>query len=391
MKNYERIIFHVDMDAFFASVEQRENPKIRGKPVIVGALPGNRGVVSTASYEARKYGIHSAMPIKQASIKCPEGVFLRPRMNLYISISNQIMTILQSFSPIIEQVSIDEAFLDMTGTKKLWGKPEKAANKILDKIYNKLQLTASIGIAPNKFLAKLGSDMRKPGGITVVPFNRNEVINWLAPIEISKIWGVGKKTEHFLRKIGLQKISDLQKMTQKELKKICGIHGIKLYNLCRGIDTRLVEPYEKSKSISRETTFNQDSYDIKQWHRTILALSRDVAKRVRKNHQKGYTIQLTYRTPDFKRFTRQITLESPTNLAEVISCHAFKLLDKEKSTLNGLRLLGVGITNFHEAVQLDLFDSNEESILWEASEKAMDIISERFGKNAIFRGGELLK
>ncbi len=174
--NQNKIIFHIDMDAFFASIEQRDNPELKGKPVIVGALPGNRGVVSAASYEARKYGIHSALPVSQAYKRCPQGSYLRPRMRIYANVSKEVMAILHSFSPNIEQISIDEAFMDMTGTQKLWGEPQKAAKTLIKQIKEQLDLTASVGIAPNKFLAKVASDMNKPNGITLVPFKQDKII-----------------------------------------------------------------------------------------------------------------------------------------------------------------------------------------------------------------------
>lgn len=384
----KKIIFHIDMDAFFASIEQRDNPEFKGKPVIVGALPGNRGVVSAASYEARKYGIHSAMPINQAYSRCPQGIYLRPRMLVYAKVSKELMAILRSFSPQIEQISIDEAFIDMSGTQKLWGALQKAAKTLAKHIQNKLQLTASIGIAPNKFLAKLASDMNKPNGITEVPFDPDEIVQWLAPLEVSKIWGVGIKSQQALKAWGIRSISELQKIPIKELKSRYGKQGISLYNLCRGIDLRDIEEHEKAKSISREHTFNKDSIDTEEWYRTILSLSRDVSKRARKSNQKGKTIVLTYRTPDFKRFTRRLTLEQPTNLSKYIYENACILLEKEILRIKGLRLIGVGITNFDKAIQTDLFENGTKTKAWNASEEAMDIISEHFGKDAIFRARE---
>lgn len=187
------------MDAFFASIEQRDFPQYKGKPVIVGAKPGSRGVVSAASYEARSYGVHSAMPISEAFRRCPRGVFVTPRMDIYIQESSKIMQILQTFSPDIEQISVDEAFIDMTGTKKLFGTPVNAAKLIKDKIFSETNLTSSIGIAPNKFLAKIGSDIDKPDGITCIPFEKAEIEKWLSPLEVRRIWGVGQKSNAVLK------------------------------------------------------------------------------------------------------------------------------------------------------------------------------------------------
>ncbi len=387
---HDRVIFHLDMDAFFTSVEQRDNPDLYGKPVIVGSQPGNRGVVSAASYEARKFGVHSAMPINRAYEKCPDGVYLRPRMKVYVRESKKIMEVLKTFSPSIEPLSIDEAFIDMTGTEKLWGKPKKAAKQLSNTIKDEMNLTASIGVAPNKFLAKLASDVNKPNGITLVPFDSQKVVLWLAPLSVSRIWGVGKKTQKKLETIGIRKILDLQKLSRDFLEKRFGKNGLSLYYLSRGVDSRLVERQADAKSISREHTFNTDSYNAEEWLRTILILSRDVAKRARKAKQRGRTILLTYRTPDFKRFSRRITLSHPTNLAKDIYDNASMLLKKESYHLKGLRLIGVGITNFDMEFQTYLFEDIKETHAWNVSEKAMDTIAERYGKDAIFRAGEIV-
>jgi DNA polymerase-4 len=376
------------MDAFFASIEQRDDPSLKGKPVIVGALPGNRGVVAAASYEARKFGIHSAMPINQAYTRCPHGVFLRPRMQVYAAVSQQVCTILESYSPQIEQVSIDEAFMDMTGTRKLWGPPLKAARSLAQAIKSSLCLTASIGIAPNRFCAKIASDLNKPDGITEVPFAPEEIIRWLAPMDVSRIWGVGKKTSMYLNSLGIRLIGDLQQLSTEQLERRFGKSGLGLYDLCRGVDSREVAQQEKMKSISREHTFNTDSYDKQEWSRTIMTLARDVAQRTRREGLKGRTIFLTFRTPDFQRHTRQTTLSRSTNLAKHIFEHTQTLLSREFPRIKGIRLIGVGICNFEEELQTDLFGNPPEVEAWNASETAMDRIAERFGENAI-RGREV--
>ncbi len=384
-----KVIFHIDMDAFFASIEQRDNPDLKCKPVIVGALPGNRGVVSAASYEARKYGIHSAMPINQAYSRCPQGVYLKPRMNVYTAVSGEVMTILRSFSPVIEQVSVDEAFMDMSGTRKLLGPPRKAAEMLSKRIREKLNLTASIGIAPNKFLAKLASDMNKPCGITDAPFDAESIIRWLAPLPVSRIWGVGTKTRQALEPLGVTTIADLQGLSAEQLQKRFGKGGIDLYYLCRGIDYRDVDVHDTIKSISREHTFSRDSFDKEEWRRTLLSLSGDVAKQARQEQVAGRTVFITFRTPDFKRYTRQTTLALPTDLAKHLYENALLLLEKESAGLASLRLLGVGITNFDSGIQTELFGGDAETGTWSASEKAMDMITERFGDCAIMRGAEI--
>ncbi len=386
----QKVIFHLDMDAFFASIEQRDNPSYRGKPVIVGAKPGGRGVVSAASYEARKFGVHSALPISIAYQRCPHGIFITPGMNKYLNVSKKLMQILNSFTPLIEPLSVDEAFMDMSGTQKLFGPPREAAQLLRKKIKEELNLTGSCGIAPNKFLAKLASDINKPDGITEVPFNEKEIISWLAPMKVSRIWGVGKKTEEQLSRAGITKIGDLQQCSLEQLENMFKEKsGSALYYLCRGIDNRAVHPPEEVKSVSREHTFKKDSSDVKEWKSTLLFLAREVAQRTRKKGLKGRTVTLTYRTSDFKRFSRQTGLSESTDLAKVIYEKATQLLDKELGRLSYLRLIGLGISGFDQNIQQNLFSETENIKQWQASEKAMDDISQKFGKDTIFRGGEL--
>lgn len=390
MSEHQKVIFHLDMDAFFASIEQRDNPSYKGKPVIVGAKPGSRGVVSAASYEARKFGVHSALPISIAYQRCPHGIFVTPNMSRYITVSKQLMDILSSFTPMIEPLSVDEAFMDMTGTEKLFGPPLEAANLLREKIKSKLKITGSCGIAPNKFLAKLASDINKPDGVTLVPFDENKIIQWLAPMKVSRIWGVGKKTEEQLSKASIFKIGDLQELSLHELENMFKEKaGSALYYLCRGIDSRDVHPLEEVKSVSREYTFKEDSSNIDEWKSTLLFLSRDVAQRTRKKELKGRTVTLTYRTPDFKRFSRQTSLLEATDLAKVIYEISINLLEKQLPNLTSLRLIGVGISGFDDILQQNLFQESKLIKQWEASEKAMDDISKKFGKDTIFRGGEL--
>ncbi|MFP4418217.1 MAG: DNA polymerase IV [Fibrobacterota bacterium] len=387
----QRLIFHVDMDAFFASIEQRDDPSIRNKPVVVGALPGSRGVVSAASYEARRFGIHSAMPINQAYARCPKATFIHPRMGVYSSESKKIMAILGRFSPCIEPISVDEAFIDITGTEKLWGATEQTAEKISAAIRHELHLTCSIGVAPNKFLAKLASDVNKPDGITITPFEKKEIVHWLAPMDVSRIWGVGKKTQQILSQWGIVTIADLQKLSEEELQMRFGKHGAGLYYLARGIDYREVGTLEEVKSISREHTFERDSSNPQEWKQVLLSLSRNVGYRARRKGLKGRTVVLTYRTPDFQRHSRRVTLPTPTNTAKTIFDAAKKILSSLTSTTPTLRLIGVGITNFGQPVQTDLFISDERKNAWLKSEEAIDTVIDKFGKNAVFLGGEKIK
>lgn len=382
-----RIIFHIDMDAFFASVEQRDNPQYKGKPLIIGAKPGNRGVVSTASYEARKFGIHSAMPINEAFNRCPHGIFLTPRMDAYQRASNEIMEIFSQFSPNIEQVSIDEAFMDMTGTEKLFGTPLEAAKLISNKIQKEQKLTASIGIASSKFVAKIASDLNKPNAITCAPFNIDEVALWLAPLPVKKMWGVGQKSAEVFNRCSVVTIGDLQKLSLKYLYERFGKQGASYYYLCRGIDDRLVMEDCSVKSISREHTFNVDSFNKDEWKRTLHLLSQDVARRARQKGVKANTVFLTYRTPDFNRHTRRKTICEPTNLAKIIYDNVIDLLDN--IDIRCVRLIGVGITGLDDQIQTSLFEKNSLSDTLEASERAVDSIISRFGTDVIKKGLEV--
>ncbi len=384
-----KVVFHVDMDAFYASVEVLNNPSLKGKPVIVGARPGGRGVVSAASYEARKFGVHSAMPINQAYEKCPQGIFLLPNMKEYIFYSKKLMDIFYTYTPQVEQISVDEAFLDMTGTKKLYGPPLKAAQTIQKDILEKLKLTCSIGVAPNKYLAKIASDVNKPFGITLVPDKQDEIVKWLAPFSIKRIWGVGKKTSEILEKMGIDYVSDLQRKKKDELENKFGKMGLNLYNLSRGIDFRIVEAGEKAKSISREHTFSKDNSNIQEWKKLLLSLSSEVAQRARKANMSGKTVVLTYRNSDFSRHSKRKTLALSTNSSKTIFETAVELIDVCKIKGKKIRLIGVGITHFDNGTQTDLFFNQNEKFSWEKTETAMDKVKQKFGNRSISFGGEL--
>jgi DNA polymerase-4 len=387
MGDVNRIIFHVDMDAFFTSVEQRDNPQYRGKPVIVGAKPGKRGVVSAASYEARKFGVHSAMPINEAYRRCPHGIFLLPRMDAYIEASQKIMELFGRFSPLVEQISVDEAFIDMTGTEKISGAPVEAANRMGDLIKKEQHLTASIGIAPNKFLSKIASDFNKPDGITLAPFDPEEIIKWLAPMNVGKIWGVGKKSEEALNNIGVSLVSDLQALSLDSLSLLLGKQGVLLYYLCRGIDNRPVGGGTDAKSISREHTFDEDSDNKDEWKHVLFMLCQDVAMRARKHGVKGCTVVLSWRRPDFSRHSSRKTLAQPTDISKTIYEEALLLLGK--SGESRLRLVGIGITGLTMEIQTYLFDNQDNLKSFEKSEHVVDLIKDKFGSDSINKGREL--
>jgi DNA polymerase IV len=384
-----RTIFHIDMDAFFASVEQRDTPAWQGKPVIVGAKPGTRGVVSASSYEARRFGVRSAMPISEAVRRCPGGIFVSPRMEAYERDSREVMEILEGFSPVIEQVSVDEAFLDMTGTEKLFGPPLRAARLIAGKITDRLRLTAPIGIAPNKFLAKIASDLEKPRGITCAPFDEREIEAWLAPLPVGRVWGIGKKTNQVLAEKGIITIKDLQQCSNAVLIKLFGKTGEDLYALCRGRDSRPVSEGGEAKSVSREHTFNVDSRDREAWKGMLFSLSQDVARRSRRMGIKGSTVVLIYRRSDFSRHSKRKPLPFPTNVAKVMYENALLLLEQVEEP--ALRLIGVGLTGLDDEIQTDLFAGAQTTVALEKAEATADRIIEKFGDDIIRKGREVIK
>jgi DNA polymerase-4 len=387
----QNTIFHIDMDAFFAAIEQRDFPEYRGKPLIVGAKPGNRGVVSTCSYEAREFGVHSAMPISQAFARCPKGIFVPPRMTVYREVSRKLMEIFTQFSPLVEPLSVDEAFLDMSGTEKLMGDRLTIAKEILSTIKKELNLTASIGVAPNKFLAKLASDVKKPNGITITPFEKEEIINWLAPLKVERIWGVGGESAKKMHRLGVITIGDLQKIEESRLISIFGKSGANFSNLRFGIDNRSVKTQMAAKSISREFTFGEDEFDDDVWRKTLLVLVADICSTARKKGVKAKTITLVHRGVDFKRHTLSKTLSTPTNTTGEVNSIVLELLSKARSAINGLRLIGASLSSFGSEAQLSLFDEIEidsSKSKWQNEDRALDAVVNKFGKLSIFRGSE---
>jgi DNA polymerase-4 len=382
-----RIVFHIDMDAFFASIEQRDNPAYCGKPLIVGAQPGTRGVVCAASYEARKSGVLSAMPINEAVRRCPGGIFVRPRTEVYERESQAVMRILGSFSPVVEQVSIDEAFLDMTGTEKLFGKSLQAAKNITERIRKELAITASIGIAPNKFLAKIASDLNKPNGIAEAPFEEKAIIDWLAPMPALRVWGIGKKTNAVLSRMDVNTIGDLQRLSQVVLAERFGKQGEDLYALTRGIDGRPVCGDGVVKSISREHTFNEDSPDREAWKRVLFSLAQDVARRARLADIKGSVVVLIYRKPDFSKHSKRKPLAYSTNVAKIIYEGVLDLLKDVNE--KALRLIGVGLNGLDEQLQTDLFAQEPKTAALEVAEATVDRITQKYGDEVIGKGREM--
>jgi len=381
-----RTILHVDMDAFFASVEQRDNLELRGKPVIVGAGPQERGVVSAASYEARKFGVHSAMPSRTAFKLCPHGIFVPPHMSKYSEASRQIMTILETFTPLVQPLSIDEAFLDVTGSLKLFGDALTIAQRIKTAIQTQTGLTASVGIAPNKFLAKLGSDLNKPDGLTVI--TEENKVALLAPLPVAKIWGVGQVTAKRLQELGLQTIGDIQRAPLAELRQRLGNLADHLHALALGDDDRAVETTGESKSIGSEHTFAVDTADRAQIKKCLLEQCEEVGTRLRQEHVAARTVQLKLRYADFTTLTRRRTLPQPTQDEMLLYEVAGQLLEAERSAGKRIRLIGVGGSNLvPPEIQSDLFDRHGEKRTRLA--KAVDDLRNRLGPGAIKRGTAL--
>ena len=354
----ERKILHVDMDAFYASVEQRDRPQLRGKPVIVGGRPEERGVVAAASYEARKYGIRSAMPTARALRLCPHAVLLKPRMGYYRRISQRIREIFLSYTPWVEPLSLDEAFLDVTGSERLFGPAERIGREIKQRIAQELGLTCSVGLAPNKFLAKLASDHQKPDGFTVI--RPEEVEMFLKDLPMEKLWGVGPATARKLRAMGLLTVGALRQVPKEKLVERFGKWGLRLWELARGIDDRPVVPEREPKSLSRETTFPKDIYDDRELDQVLLQLAQEVVKDLREEGRRARTVQIKVRFADFTTITRQCTLLEPTDSLELIQEAARRLLrERVERGDRGVRLLGVGVSNLvvpkTEAEQLSLF------------------------------------
>ncbi len=370
------------MDAFYASVEERDHPEYRGTPLMIGAAPNQRGIISTCNYVARKFGVHSAMPSRTAGKLCPGGIFIPPDMAKYSQESRQIMKVLQSFTPDVEQVSIDEAFLDVTHVEQLWGNPVQLAKRIKHQIQQERGLTASIGIAPNKFLAKLASDLEKPDGLTLITEeNKLEV---LAPLPVEKIWGVGKVTRKFLTDHGFHTMGDIQKADLRDLKSILGNHAEHIYLLARGEDERDVEIESEAKSISSEHTFDIDTNNSSLLLRTLMSQAEEIARQLRHERLAARTVILKLRYSDFTTLTRRKTLPQATQDEIHIYDQAVTLFTAEKTGQSRIRLIGIGTTNFVNAhFQPDFFDTLSEKRMRLAS--AVDVIRARLGSNAIQR------
>jgi len=381
-----RRIIHLDMDAFYASVEELDNPELKGKPVIVG---GNRkrGVVSAASYEARKFKIHSAMPMAQAMSLCPHGVFLPVRMKRYRQISGRIFAIYQRFTPLVEPLSLDEAFLDVTGSNRLFGSSEDIAARIKKLVFQMIGLTVSAGVASSKLVAKIASDYNKPDGLTIVMPGREE--EFLGPLPIKRLWGVGKKTREALGLLGVKTIEDLAGLSLKLLEQKFGKHGRSLHNAALGIDYRDVETEHETKSVGHEITLDTDLIDIEKIQRQLLELASMVAKRLRRYQLQGRTITLKVKYHDFRQITRSSTITRHTTDSKRIFEEIIQLLKKTDAGRKPIRLLGISVSGLKlvsDSSQQFLFPEMQASRKRQEINKALDKIQEKFGSTAILPG-----
>ncbi|MFP4248730.1 MAG: DNA polymerase IV [Armatimonadota bacterium] len=383
----KRVVLHVDFDAFFASVEVRRNPKLRGRPVIVGGT-SNRGVVSAASYEARQFGVHSAMPMWQARRRCPNGVFLPVDGEAYAEYSARAREILAQFSPRMDPASIDEAYLDVTGSLRLFGGLESLLDRIRGDIREELGITVSVGCAPNRLVAKIASDWDKPDGLTIV--HPDELPERLFELSVDDIPGIGEVTAGKLAQMGVRTIGQLVKVPQTLLERHFGKHGTYLHRAAHGRDESPVPYYQpgddERKQISREETLAQDTRDLEVLEQRLLALTEEVARRLRRRGQRARTITLKVKLSNFKLFTRSETLQAPTDLEDDIFSVARELLGRVRFGAQMARLIGVGVSNLTDGSgpgQLSLFSDSDERRSELA--RARDEIAERFGKGAITR------
>ncbi len=376
----EPLVMHVDMDAFFAAVEQRDHPELAGRAVVIGAQPGHRGVVSTCSYEARRFGVHSAMPINEAYRRCPDAVYLKPDMSRYTAESQRVMAALEALSPTVEPVSIDEAYVDIAGLERLVGPPDAIGRRAKDLIHTATGLTASVGIAPNRLVAKIASDFDKPDGLTIVPAER--VLDFLAPLPVSALRGVGPKLVERLERAGIRRVEQLRRFALDDLRHRFGdTAGTLLHRQSHGIGSTRVGDSEERRSISKEYTFGHDERDPERLRAVLREQADTVARRARKHGLRGRCVQLKIRLENFETHTRRHTLATPTDLANALFHEAWRLLESSGFLGRPVRLIGLGLSEWSEDGQLDLFapaDARQRRLA-----AASDAIVERFGKEVL--------
>jgi DNA polymerase-4 len=380
---WSKAIIHLDMDAFYAAVEVLDNPSLKGRPVIVGGSQ-KRGVVSSASYEARRFGVHSAQPVATAMRLCPKGIFVPVRMSRYKEVSEQVFEIFYQFTPLVEPLSIDEAFLDVTGSVRLFGPPEKIAKMIKRAVVEEIGITVSAGVAPSKFVAKIASDLQKPDGLTVVP--EEEVKAFLGSLPIDKLWGVGKVTQEALALLSVRTVGDLSRLPLEVLEGKFGKHGTHLHLLSQGIDDREVEVSEEVKSIGHEETFADDLLDIEAVRRELLSLATRVSRRLRRHGIAGKTVTVKVKYHDFVQVTRSETLPEVTEDGGEIFRRCCRLLEKTEVGKRPARLLGISVSQLlaqGREKQLSLFQKRFTAPKRKKLNLALDTISEKFGEDGI--------
>ena len=383
------MILHCDMDAFYASIEERDRPELVGHPVIVGGSPEKRGVVAAANYVARKYGVHSAMPAVTAKRLCPHGIFLPPRIGYYAEISSQIREIFDRFTPLVEPLSLDEAFLDVTGSQGLFGPAIQIGQQIKQVVREETRLVVSVGIAPNKFLAKIASDLKKPDGFVVVEPDR--IREFLDPLPVERLWGVGRQGSKVFQRLGIRTISQLRQRPVEMLHRHFGSQGEHLWQLAHGIDHRLVVPEQEAKSISHETTFETDIDNQDVLRAWLLDLTEQVAWRLRRHELRGRVVQLKVRFADFSTITRSQTLPEPTDITEELWQIADKVFcERLPADHLPVRLLGMGVGGLDASgVRQGLLFDREQRQRQSGLDATRDQIRERFGSSALRRATSL--
>ncbi len=382
------MILHVDMDAFYASVEQRDRPELAGRPVIVGGSPDGRGVVSAASYEAREFGVHSAMPSAMARRKCPQALFIPPRIGHYAQVSREIGAVFLRYTPLVEPLSLDEAFLDVSGSVALFGSPVEIGRRIKEEIFEKTKLVASVGVACNKFLAKVASDLKKPDGFVVVA--ADGVQEFLDPLPVARLWGVGQVSNRALERLSIRTIGQLRRLPEDVLGDCFGNFGEHLWQLAHGIDDRPVIPDREAKSISNETTFEIDVADRSIQRAWLIALTEQVARRAREHALRARTVHLKVRFADFRTITRSHTLKESTDLTGQLWDSVVRMFDTQIATDQPIRLLGMGVSGFDASgcTQQGLFDE-EERRRQSRLDGVTDEIASRYGRKSIGRASRL--
>ena len=379
-----RCIFHIDLDAFFVSVERALNPKLKGKPVIVGGDPERRGVVASASYEARPFGIHAGMPLSRVRRLCPQVILIRTNFSRYKDASSKFMKILGDFSPYIEPLGLDEAYLDVTGCEEPYGSPRQLARAIKEKIYEQLELTASVGIGTSKVVAKIASDLCKPDGVLeIAPGGESAFLN---PLPVAKLPGVGNKTEQSLKEMGITTIGDLASLPLDMVKRRFGATGAVIHSYARGIDDREVEAPGEAKSISQQLTFARDTLDRNFLEANLHNLCQEVCQELRSQDKRAKCVAIRLRYADFKTITRQVILKEASDVTRVVFATAQQLLSKALAKQEKpIRLIGIRISSLvGEEKQLPMFDSATEKP--EHLDKAIDRIRRKYGSTAIKTG-----